>query len=105
MIRVLNFTMIIDNDLLKQLCESSQLELETNDKTGGSSDFLHKLESVVHLFKILDETEDISSTFDMSAHFREDTSNYEQLISYLENTKQFNSSMQMFEVPKVIDTE
>jgi len=98
--------MIIDNDLLKQLCESSQLELDSEDEANSSSDFLHKLESVVHLFKILDETEQcVSSNHTQPSHFREDVVDYEQLISYLNNTQQFNSNTQLFEVPKVIDTE
>ncbi|MDG2348146.1 MAG: hypothetical protein P8L77_01620 [Gammaproteobacteria bacterium] len=105
-VRVLNLTMIIDNDLLKQLCESSQLELDSENEANSSSDFLHKLESIVHLFKILDETDlNDSSNNNLPSHFRDDVVNYEELISYLSNTKQFNSNTQMFEVPKVIETE
>ena len=106
MIRVLNFTMIIDNDLLKQLSESSQLELESNSDYKDCSDFLHKLESIVQLFKVLDETEasDIKLD-DHQTHLRDDIINYQPLISYLDKTPQFNSDMQMFEVPKVIESE
>ena len=58
-VRVLNFTMIIDNELLKQLFDSSKLSLDYEKDQNNSSNFLHKLESVVHLFKVLDETSDI----------------------------------------------
>ena len=98
--------MIIDNDLLKQLSESSQLELESDGESKNCSDFLHKLESIVQLFKVLDETDitDIQLD-DQQTHLREDIVNYNNLISYLEDTPQFNSDMQMFEVPKVIESE
>ena len=98
--------MIIDNDLLKQLSETSKLELESGDGTNDCSDFLHKLESIVQLFKVLDEAETVDTRLDdHETHLRDDVVQYKQLISYLDNTPQFNSDVEMFEVPKVIDSE
>lgn len=105
-VRVLNFTMIIDNELLKQLFDSSKLSLDYEKDQNNNSNFLHKLESVVHLFKVLDETTDIDNDIKIKeTQLREDEVNYDSLISYLEGTAQFNNDVDMFEVPKVIETE
>ena len=98
--------MIIDNELLNQLSETSKLDLESSDNTNNQADFLHKLESIVQLFKMLDETDDLDSELNpLHAHLREDVIDYENLIDYLQDNKQFNSDKKMFEVPKVIESE
>ena len=105
-VRVLNFTMIIDNELLKQLFDSSKLSLDYEKDQNHNSNFLHKLESVVHLFKILDETADIDIDMEKKeTQLRDDDIHYDNLIAYLEGTAQFNNDVNMFEVPKVIETE
>ena len=105
-VRVLNFTMIIDNELLKQLFDSSKLSLDYEKDQNNNSNFLHKLESVVHLFKVLDEATDIDIDIKIKeTQLREDEVNYDNLIAYLEDTAQFNNDVNMFEVPKVIETE
>jgi Asp-tRNA(Asn)/Glu-tRNA(Gln) amidotransferase C subunit len=104
--RVLNFTMIIDNELLKQLCATANFDDNFSDKDSKNTSFLNKLESVVHMFKTLDEIDDFSdSDLQTGAPLREDEIKFESLIKYLKDTKQFNQDKGLFEVPKVIETE